>query len=50
MLVHHQPVTDAHLLTLAWEHKVRLTTFDRGIERLIPSDFSAGEVLEVLIP
>jgi toxin-antitoxin system PIN domain toxin len=33
-MVGHRQVTDAHLLTLARRHKVRLVTFDSGIQRL----------------
>lgn len=50
MIVGHNQVTDAHLLTLAHIHKARLTTFDKGIERLIPSRFPKSELLEILLP
>ena len=50
MIVSHNQVTDAHLLTLAHLHKARLTTFDKGFERLIPAAFPKSELLEVLRP
>lgn len=50
MIVSHSQVTDAHLLTLAHLHSVRLTTFDRGFERLIPSGFPQSDLLEILLP
>lgn len=50
MIVHHQQVTDAHLLTLAHLHGVTLSTFDQGIERLVPAGFARGELLETLVP
>lgn len=50
MIVSHNQVTDAHLLTLAYLHKVSLTTFDKGFERLIPSGFPRSDLLEILLP
>ncbi len=47
-IVHHQQVTDAHLLTLAHSNGSRLVTFDQGITRLIPASIPAADVLEVL--
>jgi uncharacterized protein len=37
-LTGHRQVTDAHLLTLARRHGVRLVTFDAGIARLAGGD------------
>lgn len=48
LIVHHQQVTDAHLLTLAHGSGGRLVTFDRGMTRLLPPSIAAAEVLEVL--
>jgi uncharacterized protein len=39
----HRQVTDAHLLTLARRHDVRLVTFDRGVVAL-----AGGEGVELL--
>ncbi|MBT9584804.1 VapC toxin family PIN domain ribonuclease [bacterium] len=50
MIVHHQQVTDAHLLTLAHLHRVKLSTFDKGIDRLVPAGFPNSEFLETLVP
>lgn len=42
LIIHHQQVTEAHLLTLAHSHLARLATFDREISRLLPSTMSPG--------
>jgi toxin-antitoxin system PIN domain toxin len=49
MVVHHQQVTDSHLLTLAHRHKVRFSTFDKGIDRLIPPEYPKSDLLEILV-
>jgi toxin-antitoxin system PIN domain toxin len=45
-LAGHRQVTDAHLLTLAQRHEVRLVTFDSGLLAL--ADRQAVELLPVL--
>lgn len=45
-LVGHRQVTDAHLLTLARRHEVRLVTFDPGIQGL--ADGRDVELLQTL--
>ena len=50
MIVSHNQVTDAHLLTLAHIHSARLATFDKGLDRLVPSVFPKSDVLEILVP
>lgn len=41
----HQQITDAHLLALALRQGGRLATLDRGIRQLVPSLYSAEDVV-----
>jgi toxin-antitoxin system PIN domain toxin len=44
-LLGHRQITDAHLLAVALRNGGRLATLDRGITRLVPSSYSADDVV-----
>jgi toxin-antitoxin system PIN domain toxin len=45
----HRQITDAHLLAVALRHGGRLATLDRGIAHLVPSSYSAEDVVCVAL-